>query len=158
MVAVEGKVLNPPDLAFGTPAKPFSDYENRKVPHAEPINLRKETWHVVYGEKAADNCDRAIKEMRSAGKAFNIIVEDPDYIEVPDHLVRKGQGHGFVEALKGDIEDRGVSSLIVLVILDQRHKYRAIKSYLDKLGIPSQVFLESTIGRAKPTVYSNVLK
>jgi len=33
-----------------------------------------------------------------------------------------------------------------------------IKAYLDSVGVPSQIVLERTVGRAKPTVYSNVLK
>jgi len=115
MARVEGKILNPPQLAFGTPLKPFSDYEYRKVPHCDPLTLRKETWAIMYASRAADLTDRAIQGMKDSAKAFKITVEDPQYIEVPDHLVRQGQGHGFVEALKGDLDS---DSKFVVVILD----------------------------------------
>lgn len=44
-----------------------------------------------------------------------------------------------------------------MIIFDPRNK-KAIKSLLDKKGIPSQFVLSNTIKRAKITVYSNILK
>lgn len=72
--------------------------------------------------------------MKEACGSFGIKVLTPEYIEVPSELAKKQDGKGYIDPIEADISPKTL--IAVVLISDPRHK-KAIKTLLDRKGIPS---------------------
>ncbi len=124
-----------------------------KVHLSQPIQMKHETWALVYSNRDFDNANMLVDGFKRASGAFGINVQDPQYVEC--HHDRNPED--YINPIKNDI-DPGFT-LFVVVLLANAHTKPPIKAALDKMGIPSQFILSNTIKRAKGmSVWSNVLK
>lgn len=151
----QGKVLHPPSLRTEKGRSSWEDYTGRRVKHADPANLQKEKWVLMYGAEDYDRANKCVDGMREACGGFGIKVDDPEYIEVDSNNSRQRDGVGYVKHCDGF--PFANYKFVLVVIRDPKHK-KAIKAFLDKKNIASQFVLGNTIDRAKLAVYSNVLK
>lgn len=112
----------------------WDDYTGRKVKHAEPTQLLKETWCLLYSEYDFDRANKCTEMMGQACGGFGIKVEDPEYIEVAGNDSKKPNGAGYVSHCKGFPFDK--YKFVLVIISDAKNK-KMIKSFLDDQGIPS---------------------
>nr|AEX87970.1 Otiwi8 [Sterkiella histriomuscorum] len=132
----------------------WSNYENRGVLHAQPIELKKETWALVYANRDYDSANNLVEMMTKASRGFGIRVEQPQYVEIQ----RNDNKQQYIDAITADI-DPGYTQLVVVVLGNKVLKPQ-IKALLDKMGVPSQFILSDTLfkkGKALG-VFSNLLK
>ena len=61
----------------------WSAYEKKEVKHAQPINLRRETWAIVYGSKDSDLANDLLALMQKAAGGLGIRVDEPQWVELP---------------------------------------------------------------------------
>lgn len=85
-------------LMNGTETRRWDDYTNRKISHADPTRLSRDSWMIIYGDKDYENANKCFEEMQKASKAFGMKVEEPYWCEVDNNFARKG-GKGFCEHL-----------------------------------------------------------
>ena len=153
-----GYVHQPPMLLNGTETRRWDDYTGRKLKHAEPTKLARDKWTIIYGDQDYDNANKCLDELRNASKAFGISVEEPYWCEIDGREAKQKNGKGFTDYLQR--KDGPLSNPLdfaLVIIFDPKNK-KAIKSLLDKAGVPSQFVLSNTLKRAKITVFSNILK
>jgi hypothetical protein len=50
----------------------------------QPVNLKRETWALIYAKRDFDNANTLYEMMGKASGGFGIRVEDPFYVELPN--------------------------------------------------------------------------
>jgi hypothetical protein len=126
--------LLPPPLVTERGRATWDDYTYRKVKHADPTNLSKESWCLLYSEDDYNRANKCIDMMKEACGSFGIRVDDPEYIEVGSGDSRQRDGAGYVKHCNGFPFDK--YRFVVVIISDPKHK-KAIKAFLDKNKIAS---------------------
>jgi len=121
-------------LVSGNGNASWDDYTNRKIKHAEPTHLSKETWCLLYSEYDFDRANKCTEMMGQACGGFGIKVEDPEYIEVAGNDSKRPLGAGYVAHCKGFPFDK--YKFVLVIISDPKNK-KMIKSFLDNEGIAS---------------------
>lgn len=124
-------------------AKPFTDFESKKVLPTEPVTLLENQWAIVYASSSLDEVKSILSNLKSASSPFGMQVEDPLFIEVSDEL-EKAKDLDFISTISERIDP--IIIRFVLVVVKERIKPR-IKACLDKMNIVSQFIL--TTSKAK---------
>ena len=84
LAAVRGKILFPAQIVDNSnQILEFTDYEQRKVEHNQPINLKKETWALVYCNNDFDTANMLYEGLSKVATQFGIKIDEPQYIECP---------------------------------------------------------------------------
>lgn len=112
----------------------------------------------MYAAQFYDAANTVLENFVKAQKAMGINVsQSPDFIEVPDELMRKygrDGGRAYAEEINRAINNK---TKIAVVLIRYENHYEKVKKALDQKGIPSQFLRLDTVH--KPiTVYSNLLK
>ena len=63
---IQGKVLYPPSLVTERGKASWEDYTGRRCKHAEPANLQKETWCLMYSEDDYEHANTCVSMMKDA--------------------------------------------------------------------------------------------
>ena len=133
----------------------WEDYENRRIKHTQPLKLLANQWVIVYTGRDYDSANSLLENMKRAAGGFGILVQDPQWIEVPAEGGRVGP-KDFIKAIKSDVNPTNCK-IVIVIIADPTIK-KDIKSFLDKGGVPSQFITASVLQRARMNVFSNILK
>jgi hypothetical protein len=95
------------------------------------------------------------ESLKRAATSFNIVVEEPQWVEVPNPRSAADYNNG----IKSDIDPK-VCKIVCVVIFNPDFK-KGVKSFLDKGGVPSQFITTKKLGGPKGIpmgVLSNLLK
>lgn len=128
---VKAKTLQNAQIVDNNRTLNWSAYEKREVKHAQPINLKKESWALVYGNKDFNNANTLLAQMQKASAGFGIRVDEPQWVELPYN----DQPNDYNDAIKSDIDPQFTT--LVVVILKRKEIKPQIKKFIDALGIPS---------------------
>ena len=131
---VTGKIHYPPSLLTDRGNARWDDYTGRKVKHSEPTQLLTEKWCLIYSEQDYDQANICFEMMQDASATFGVKVQEPFWVEVKDSKGSVRDGLGYIEHLQGFPFKQ--YRIAIVIIHDPKHK-KAIKSHLDKQGIPS---------------------
>ena len=107
------------------------EYEGKKFQHTEPIQLKKNSWAIVYGQREYNNANDLFTNLQKAAGIFGVTVEEPQWVEVPDSRSAKS----YCDAIKSDIDPKNCQ--IVCVVLHNTDLKKGIKAFLDQGNVVS---------------------
>jgi hypothetical protein len=96
----------------------WSAYEKRQVMHTQPINLKKETWALVYSQRDYESANNLVTMMRKASGGFGIKVDEPQYVELANQ-------NDYKSPIAADIDPQ--YTVLVVVILNRKEAKPPIK-------------------------------
>ena len=74
--------MHEPSLVTERGRATWDQYNFRKIKHADPTNLSKESWCLLYSEDDYNRANKCVDMMKDACGSFGILVEEPKWIEV----------------------------------------------------------------------------
>ena len=80
---IRAKQLPNAKIQYNNKQYDWEAYEKKTVKHAQPIELKREAWALVYGQRDFDSANILVEMMQKASGAFGIRVEDPQWVEIP---------------------------------------------------------------------------
>ncbi len=86
---------------------------------------------MVYGQREYNCANDLYKGLQNASGIFGIVVEEPQWVEVPDSR----NANDYIKAIMSDVNAK--TCKIVCVILFNPDLKKGIKAFLDKGGVPS---------------------
>ena len=97
----------------------------------QPVTLKNEKWAIVYDEEDYEDANLLFELLMLASERFGILVEPPQWIEVP----ARSPPHIIEQYINEDVSPKLHKA--VLVLLPRFTYYAQVKRSLDRKGIIS---------------------
>ncbi len=121
----------------------FSEYEQRKLEHSQPVDLKRNSWVLVYCNKDFDAANMLYEGLTKVAAQFGIKIDEPQYIECPNDA----KADDYLLPIQADVDMTYIEFAVVLY--SKRPLKAPVKKHLDKMGLKSQFVQTSTVLKEK---------